>query len=89
MWSVDRLFNVPIEGQGGKTTNVELFIDEPRLPYKIREAKMKLDVLSKLGIRFLILKDGVTPLNQCDGFVDEDEVEENEHMSPPKIEVKK
>lgn len=60
MWSVDKYYP---HAKGGP-----LYIDEPKLDYRIQESKKKLAEFEKAGVRYLILKNGVEPLNEVEGL---------------------
>lgn len=60
MWTVDKYYPYAKCGP--------LFIDEPRLDYRVQESKNKLAEFEKAGIKYLILKNGVEPLNEVEGL---------------------
>ncbi len=68
LWSVDKFYPY---AKGGP-----LFVDEPRFPYEIKNCEMKLDAFDKHNekanvhekVRYLILHNGVDPLNDVEGI---------------------
>jgi hypothetical protein len=60
LWHVDKFYPY--------AKDEPLFVDEPRFDYEILRSKQKAEVLEKIGVRFLILKNGTEPLNEIEGL---------------------
>lgn len=61
LWHVDKFYPYA-KNEAGKYE--ALFIDEPRFEYEILRSRQKAEVLEKIGVRFMILKNGVELLNE-------------------------